>query len=41
LGCFSWYPFGKTRTYFEQAKTLGDVKAIRAVASANGKIPYG
>jgi methylated-DNA-[protein]-cysteine S-methyltransferase len=31
----------KTRTYFEQAKTLGDVKAIRAVASANGKIPYG
>jgi methylated-DNA-[protein]-cysteine S-methyltransferase len=26
-------PFGKTRTYFEQAKTLGDVKAIRAVAA--------
>jgi len=32
-------PFGKTRTYLEQAKTLGDVKAIRAVASANGKNP--
>ncbi|NRS87985.1 methylated-DNA-[protein]-cysteine S-methyltransferase [Flavobacterium sp. 7E] len=30
---------GKTRTYLEQAKTLGDVKAIRAVASANGKNP--
>lgn len=32
-------PFGKTRTYLEQAKNLGDVKAIRAVASANGKNP--
>ena len=32
-------PFGKTRTYLEQAKQLGDVKAIRAVASANGKNP--
>lgn len=32
-------PFGKTRTYLEQAKVLGDVKAIRAVASANGKNP--
>lgn len=32
-------PFGKTRTYLEQAKTLGDVKAIRAVAFANGKNP--
>ncbi|MBC5837878.1 methylated-DNA--[protein]-cysteine S-methyltransferase [Flavobacterium muglaense] len=32
-------PFGKTRTYLEQAKALGDVKAIRAVASANGKNP--
>lgn len=32
-------PHGKTRTYLEQAKTLGDVKAIRAVASANGKNP--
>ncbi len=32
-------PYGKTRTYLEQAKQLGDVKAIRAVASANGKNP--
>jgi O6-methylguanine-DNA--protein-cysteine methyltransferase len=38
---FGWAVFGKTRTYLEQAKTLGDVKAIRAVASANGKNPYG
>lgn len=32
-------PFGKTMTYMEQAIKLGDVKAIRAVASANGKNP--
>ena len=32
-------PFNKTRTYLEQTKALGDVKAIRAVASANGKNP--
>jgi methylated-DNA-[protein]-cysteine S-methyltransferase len=32
-------PFGKTKTYLEQSKQLGDVKAIRAVASANGKNP--
>jgi len=32
-------PFGKTKTYLEQAKQLGDVKALRAVASANGKNP--
>lgn len=33
--------FGKTITYKEQAQALGDIKAIRAVASANGanKIP--
>lgn len=31
--------FGKTRTYLEQTKKLGDPKAIRAVASANGKNP--
>lgn len=31
--------FGKTRTYLDQSKKLGDVKAIRAVASANGKNP--
>lgn len=32
-------PFGKTISYLELSKTLGDVKAIRAVASANGKNP--
>ncbi|WP_297806129.1 methylated-DNA--[protein]-cysteine S-methyltransferase [uncultured Polaribacter sp.] len=32
-------PFNTTRTYLEQSKALGDVKAIRAVASANGKNP--
>jgi methylated-DNA-[protein]-cysteine S-methyltransferase len=32
-------PYGRTRTYLEQSKILGDVKAIRAVASANGKNP--
>ena len=32
-------PFNKTRTYLEQSKALGDVKAIRAVAAANGKNP--
>ncbi len=32
-------PFGKTISYLELAKQLGDVKAIRAVASANGKNP--
>jgi len=32
-------PFGKTTSYLEQSKKLGDVKAIRAVASANGKNP--
>ena len=31
--------FNKTRTYLEQSKALGDVKAIRAVASTNGKNP--
>jgi len=32
-------PYGKTISYFELSKTLGDVKAIRAVAAANGKNP--
>ncbi|MGG6229444.1 methylated-DNA--[protein]-cysteine S-methyltransferase [Tenacibaculum sp. SDUM215027] len=32
-------PFGRTRSYLEQTKQLGDVKAIRAVASANSKNP--
>ena len=31
--------YGKTRTYLEQARIFGDEKAIRAVASANGKNP--
>lgn len=31
--------FNTTRTYLEQTKAIGDVKAIRAVASANGKNP--
>lgn len=32
-------PYGKTRSYLQQSKVLGDVKAIRAVATANGKNP--
>ena len=32
-------PFGKTISYLELSKKLGDVKAIRAVANANGKNP--
>lgn len=32
-------PYGKTISYLELSKQLGDVKAIRAVASANGKNP--
>lgn len=34
-------PYGSTRTYKEQAITIGNLKAIRAVATANGsnKIP--
>ncbi len=32
-------PFGKTTSYLALSKTLGDVKAIRAVAGANGKNP--
>ncbi len=30
-------PFGNTRSYLEQSRILGDEKAIRAVATANGK----
>ncbi|MDP4216944.1 MAG: methylated-DNA--[protein]-cysteine S-methyltransferase [Bacteroidota bacterium] len=30
-------PYGKTISYLEQARRLGDTNAIRAVASANGK----
>ncbi|WP_418646535.1 methylated-DNA--[protein]-cysteine S-methyltransferase [Tenacibaculum insulae] len=32
-------PFAKSSTYLEQTKQIGDPKAIRAVASANGKNP--
>ena len=32
-------PYGKTTSYLDLSKQLGDVKAIRAVASANGKNP--
>lgn len=32
-------PYGKTVSYLELSKKLGDVKAIRAVANANGKNP--
>ncbi len=32
-------PFGKTCSYLELARELGDIKAIRAVAAANGKNP--
>jgi len=32
-------PFGKTTTYLDMAKRLGDPKCIRAAATANGKNP--
>ncbi len=32
-------PYGKTTSYLELSKKIGDVKAIRAVANANGKNP--
>ncbi|MFK7811975.1 MAG: methylated-DNA--[protein]-cysteine S-methyltransferase [Maribacter sp.] len=32
-------PYGKTMSYLDLSKRLGDVKAIRAVAAANGKNP--
>lgn len=32
-------PFGKTISYLELSQKLGDKKAIRAVAAANGKNP--
>ena len=31
--------YGRTRTYLQQARFLGDEKAIRAVAAANGRNP--
>jgi methylated-DNA-[protein]-cysteine S-methyltransferase len=33
--------FGNTSSYLQQARLLGDEKAIRAMASANGKNPIG
>ena len=30
-------PFGKTISYLQMSKQMGDVKAIRAIAAANGK----
>jgi len=32
-------PYGKTLSYLDLSKRLGDAKAIRAVAAANGKNP--
>ena len=32
-------PYNKTLSYLELSKQMGDVKAIRAVANANGKNP--
>ena len=32
-------PFGKTISYMDLSKQLGNIKAIRAVAAANGKNP--
>lgn len=32
-------PFGKTISYWQLSKNLGDIKAMRAVAAANGKNP--
>lgn len=32
-------PYGKTISYLELSKQMGDIKAIRAVANANGKNP--
>jgi methylated-DNA-[protein]-cysteine S-methyltransferase len=34
-------PYGETRSYGAQAKALGDEKAVRAVAAANGQNPIG
>ena len=33
-------PYGKTISYLELSKQLGDPKAIRAVTGANGKNPF-
>src|SRR3546814_164315 len=33
-------PYGKTISYLELSRRLGDVKAIRAAAAANGQNPF-
>ncbi len=33
-------PYGKTFSYLDLSRKLGDVKAIRAVAAANGQNPF-
>lgn len=33
-------PYGKTCSYLELARKLGDIKAVRAVAAANGQNPF-
>lgn len=33
-------PYGKTCSYLELSRKLGDIKAIRAVAAANGQNPF-
>ena len=38
-GALLTIPYGKTMSYLNLSKQLGDVKAIRAVANANGKNP--
>ena len=35
----STIPYGKTISYLAQSKKIGDIKAVRAVAAANGKNP--
>lgn len=34
-------PYGQTKTYGDIARTVGDIKAVRAVGAANGKNPIG
>ncbi|PCJ19532.1 MAG: glycosyltransferase [Candidatus Cloacimonadota bacterium] len=38
-GVLKTIPYGKTISYQEQAKQLGDIKKCRAVGAANGKNP--
>ena len=32
-----YIPYGKTWTYLQQAQAMGNAKAVRAVAAANGQ----